>query len=604
MIPTLHPCRTISLGKYGSFPSNLVIGRPYYTTFELLDRASGESFSRLRVVQPSELYADLYDKTTPSDEPTSETEDISADPSIATSIDFGDGAIRAAAAAVAESSVHDLAQQGRQTLSMHEIEALKRDGASAGKELITKLIESHTAIDQKTSFSLAKYKLLKTKKYIRRFSILPFDPARLNNHMLEDKDATKVLEMREEMMALIGCLGNVHYGGDIPENLAPVVIDPSRYGQGDSGFTVASEPLTGRWMIVDDTTGLLTAAMAERMGILYPPLPENKTERKMLNVFGQRDKRQPAPSSLSAIDVSRPESGQPISVASGKDQDADSHENISKIQPQPPKKQHRSDLEIHFAPTNTLTLIHSNTQPNLSFLNYFDYDFARPNQHRSNHPLASHLHTLSWMQLVSPKLDQTYKSPLPQVDDETLASWKASRRGDYHKKRRRWARTRYIVDSTRQGGFSGLVSASTMDPTSILRTCLPFLAGGAPIAIYSQSVEPLMELADCFSQTRRSHWHSYPPPETIGQSTSELERWPGNKEYPINPSLLLNVAIHTSRVRRYQVHPGRTHPLMTSRGGAEGYILTGTRAVPVEGGVMARGKFKKRRLNDGKSVEA
>ncbi len=36
-----------------------------------------------------------------------------------------------------------------------------------GKDLIAKLMLSHTAaIDQKASFSLAKYKLLKTKKYM------------------------------------------------------------------------------------------------------------------------------------------------------------------------------------------------------------------------------------------------------------------------------------------------------------------------------------------------------------------------------------------------------------------------------------------------------
>lgn len=37
--------------------------------------------------------------------------------------------------------------------------------------------------------------------------------------------------------------------------------------------------------------------------------------------------------------------------------------------------------------------------------------------------------------------------------------------------------------------------------------------------------------------------------------------------------------------------PGRTHPLMTERGGAEGYVFTAFRAKPAEGHVEAMGKF-------------
>ncbi|RAL62765.1 hypothetical protein DID88_004607 [Monilinia fructigena] len=63
----------------------------------------------------------------------------------------------------------------KQTLTQEEIETLKRDGAAAGKDLIAKLMLSHTALDEKTAFSLAKYKLLKTRKYLRQFTILPMD---------------------------------------------------------------------------------------------------------------------------------------------------------------------------------------------------------------------------------------------------------------------------------------------------------------------------------------------------------------------------------------------------------------------------------------------
>jgi tRNA (adenine-N(1)-)-methyltransferase non-catalytic subunit len=179
---------------------------------------------------------------------------------------------------------------------------------------------------------------------------------------------------------------------------------------------------------------------------------------------------------------------------------------------------------------------------------------------------------------------------------------KPNRRGTYHRKRRRYARTRHAVDSARAGNFSGLAVASTMDSISILQHTLPLLAGGAPVAIYSPSPEPLVELADCFSVARRSAWMNpeTAPPETVGKTPAELERWEGSEDFPLNPTLLLGASIQTSRARRWQVLPGRTHPVMTDRGGAEGYVLTGWRARPAEGRVEARGKHttKRRKVED------
>ena len=66
-------------------------------------------------------------------------------------------------------------------------------------------------------------------------------------------------------------------------------------------------------------------------------------------------------------------------------------------------------------------------------------------------------------------------------------------------------------------------------------------------------------------------------------------------DYPVDPRLLLGCSLVTSRARQWQVLPGRTHPMMTSRGGGEGYIFTARRVLPVEGKVEARGKFTKKR---------
>ncbi|WYZ36537.1 hypothetical protein EsH8_II_000043 [Colletotrichum jinshuiense] len=590
------PNTTISLGKLGSFPSNLVIERPFHLNYEIQDRRDGENFSRLRVVPASEIHADaLADTTSQSaEEDGTSLENVIAAPDGAEFevVDKETGDV------VAHSRREIIDDAARQTLTAEEIEALKQGNTDAGKDIIAKLLLSHTAIDQKTSFSLAKYKLLKTKKYIRRFTIQPLDPLTLGKWLLEEKDAGKVLEMREEMMGLLGCWANVHFGG-IPSTEKPEMVTA------DGSSMLDKSEIGGRWLVVDDTGGLVTAAMAERMGILYPqdseetsdPLEDKDATNEATN--GEILAEITANGSASQ-ETKTEETSTDAAKSEGAADDAKMTNDGEGTTQQPPRRRHpprRDDFEAILAPTNTLTLIHPNSQPNLAILKYYNFDSTNPNPPYPLHPLATNLLPISWLQLLEPEEDVTYSTPPPEVSDEVLHSWKANRRGNYHRKRRRWARTRYIVDSARAGGFSGLVIASTMDTISILRHTLPLLAGGAPIAIYSQSIEPLTELADCFSIARRAGWSSNPPPQAAGKSIQELERWEGSDDFPINPTLLLGANVQTSRARRWQVLPGRTHPMMMGRGGADGYVFTGWKAVPAEGKVEARGKFKRRKVD-------
>lgn len=405
----------------------------------------------------------------------------------------------------------------RQTLSMAEIEVLKREGTGAGHDLIAKLMLSHTAIDEKTSFSLAKYKLLKTKKYLRRFTILPLDVSLLTDWYINERDAGKILEMRCEMLALTGSWANVHFSESLPDI---------------SG---------GKWLVVDETGGLLVAAMAERMGILYPSEPSPTEE----------------------------------------------------------KSHHKDDQAL--ATSNILTMIHNNAQPNLSLLKYFHYDPTHANPPYPNHPLNTHLQPVSWLQLISPAQDTTYSTPIETLTPETLNTLKPGKRGTYYRKLRRWKRTTTIVDSCLSGGYSGLVVASSMDPTSILRHTIPLLRGGANISIYSPTIEPLVALCDNYSTSRRTAFITSPP-ESFANLVTDEERdnWKGDEDFPLNPTLLLNATVQSARVRAWQVLPGRTHPLMTAKGGAEGYLFTGVRVIPARGRVEARGKFgKKRKVEEG-----
>ncbi|GJN84598.1 tRNA (adenine(58)-N(1))-methyltransferase non-catalytic subunit trm6 [Purpureocillium lilacinum] len=544
------PNTTISLGKYGAFPSNLIIERPFHLTYEVQDKREGENFSRLRVVPGIELNADVLAETR-AEEAAANGEDV---------IVPADGEelalVDESGTVIARSNREIIDDSARQTLTPAEIEELKRNGTAAGKELIAKLMLSHTALDQKTSYSLSKYKLLKERKFLRRFTVLPLDVPMLAYWMLEDKDASKIMELRQETMALVGCWADVHFGGSPIEGM--------------------KEPHGGRWLAIDDTGGLLVASMAERMGILYPQAEDDQ---------GEHDDAQAAESTQGpAAQEDGNGDGEPAAAPSS-----------PKALRNPRKRPRRDDLDDHYALTNNITLIHSNSQPNLSLLRYFDYDASDPNPPYPYHPLFTHLLPVSWLQLVKPEEDGAYSDKPADATPEELASWKTNRRGNYHRKRRRWARTRQIVDTARAGGFSGLAVASTMDPISILRHVLPLLAGGSPIAIFSPSIEPLTQLADCFSIARRAAWIQSPPAGTEGKSVTELDTWEGSVEYPINPTLVLGASVQTSRARRWQVLPGRTHPMMTARGGAEGYVFTGWRALPAEGRISARGKFQKKR---------
>ncbi|KAK0122504.1 tRNA (adenine(58)-N(1))-methyltransferase non-catalytic subunit trm6 [Cadophora gregata] len=544
----IAPNTIVSLGKYGTFSSNLLLGRPYNKTYELLDRAAGQKDSDLRIVPAAELHAD-----TVAEEQAAANSSNGAGQDENVTIG-GDGVefqlVGENGEVIMRSNRETIDDAAQQTLTMEEIEELKREGTGAGKDLIAKLMASHLGIEQKTAFSLAKYKLLKTKKYLRRFTVLPVDVPMLIKWVMEEKDAGKIMEMREEMCALVGSWANVHFS------------------EGLDGV------MGGRWLVVDETGGLLVAALAERMGTLNPP--SDSTQK----------------------------------TVQGDDQEIEAEEESTKPTYHDPP----------LATSNTITLIHNNAQPNLSLLKYFHYDPTTSTPTHPNHPLATHLHPISWLQLIDPSQDTTYSTPITPLSPTSLSSLKSGKRGTYYRKLRRHNRVTSIVDSTLAGGFDGLVVASHMDPISILQHTIPLLRGGAQVAIYSPTIESLVKLSDAYSTSRRTAFIQSPPESFLSlsyiaaddspstpQPTSNTPlkpqisqtqtSWPGNADFPLNPTLLLNTAVQSARIREWQVLPGRTHPVMTGRGGAEGYLFTGVRVIPAQGRVEARGKFAKKKVD-------
>lgn len=400
-----------------------------------------------------------------------------------------------------------------QRLTMAEIEALKSDVNGSSREIIAKILESHSGIDQKTAFSLAKYTLRKNRKYMKRFCVLPLDVHTLTDWLMNERDFGKAMEIRNETLGLISSWANIHRTEELQLDIQA----------------------SSRYLMVDDTGGLLVAAVAERMGILG---------------VEEHD-------SFMAQNESRATEDQQLATA----------DPISKT---------RQDVSAMSAQSNTITLLHSNSQPNLSLLKYFAFDANSPSAH---HPLYTHLKTLSWLQLLSPSSDPVFTEP-EIVPPETLANWKSGKRSAYYRKRRRWTRIKSIIDSSRQGDFHGLILATHTSPVSIFQHTIPLLAGAAQVVVYSPHIEVLTELADLYSTARRTAFINTP---------EELRVVP-SEDFPLDPTLLLTPTVQTARLKRWQVLPGRTHPLMMGRGGAEGYVFVATRVLPAKGKVEARGR--------------
>ncbi|PNS15455.1 tRNA (adenine(58)-N(1))-methyltransferase non-catalytic subunit TRM6 [Sphaceloma murrayae] len=542
---------TISIGKFGTFPANLLIGRPLYTTYEIhedINATDGKPSVRLRIVPATELNREALFDTTPTSEANGDNGAVSTPD--ATAIDEEIVPVKNNRLTVDDAS--------RQALSMREIEQLKSAVTGSGKEIIEKLMSSHKNLDEKTVFSLAKYTLRKTKKYLRRFTVLPVDVGTLTQWMTTDREAQRILELREESLGLITAWSNLH--------VTPSLDNVSK---------------GGKWLVLDDTGGLLTAAVAEKLGLLYPPSDNSST-------------------------------------------------NESQLSTSPPN--HPASHIPTISSTNTIHLLHPASQPNLSILKYFSYSATHPSP---THPLSSHLLSLSWLQLLHPSRDSTYAEP-PPLSQSDLEALKPARRSAYHRKRRRWHRCKATVDSARQGDFDGLIMATRMDMASVLRHLVPLVKGGGTVTAFATSAEALVRAVDFYGRDRRAAfldgldaWRDDMAASTTGarerssgpdtvegvvngdgaaESRSKDDEddaapWRSpisgfeypKDDFPVDPRLLLGASVQTSRAREWQVLPGRTHPVMTARGGGDGYVFTARRVLPFDGKVAARGNYAKRR---------
>ncbi|KAJ7786619.1 Gcd10p family-domain-containing protein [Mycena metata] len=119
-----------------------------------------------------------------------------------------------------------------QPLTLEEIQTLKQSGAHAS-EIIKMQIEQHANYSLKTEYSKEKYKKRKEAKYSKTFTTI--DPTLFNvcEHWFR-KDQTRIRDIRIDALSQILNMANIRPGG--------------------------------RYLAVDDASGLIVSGILERMG--------------------------------------------------------------------------------------------------------------------------------------------------------------------------------------------------------------------------------------------------------------------------------------------------------------------------------------------------
>jgi tRNA (adenine-N(1)-)-methyltransferase non-catalytic subunit len=194
-IVKLENNKKINLKKAGQFNSNLILGKPYGITCEIL------SENELRVMSSDELNDEYISF---NEENGANNQDICDD-------------------------------RESQILTHEEINKLKEkmeNGELHGKEVIDCLISNNKSFEKRTEFSKAKYVKRKKKKFMKIVKFLKPTYESLCQMMFK-KSAQKILEMRIDSLAYLLNISNIYPGSKV--------------------------------LIADDTNGLLTGAVLERM---------------------------------------------------------------------------------------------------------------------------------------------------------------------------------------------------------------------------------------------------------------------------------------------------------------------------------------------------
>ncbi|KAF8918490.1 tRNA (adenine(58)-N(1))-methyltransferase non-catalytic subunit trm6, partial [Dissophora ornata] len=161
---------SVSLGKFGTFKANDIIGRAWGNTYEIYDRDN-----KTRIYHLDEI---------------NEIEET-------------------------ENNNREIVDDGSsQKLTLDQIKALKSEGLKGeltGEEIVNKLKESHATFDKKTAYSQAKYLQKKGKKFHKTFT--PIKPTTYSvNEYYYIKNPAKIRDIRMDTLSQLLSYSNVHAG--------------------------------------------------------------------------------------------------------------------------------------------------------------------------------------------------------------------------------------------------------------------------------------------------------------------------------------------------------------------------------------------------------
>lgn len=218
----LKPNGIISLGKFGSFEVNDIIGYQLGTTFEIFyeEKEGGDKNDSRNDKHRSPLGKIKVMENAATIGGAASDEENTPQPELVT-VDNSD-------------SNKNLINVGNkiQKLSMEEIELLKKQTIS-GEEIIAKMIESHGSFHKKTIYSQEKYLKRKKQKFAKFFTVEYLSSTGLLNYLIDKGDTLRVMDMSQETLGMILNLANIRS--------------------------------SGTYLCVDETGGLMVYAMLERM---------------------------------------------------------------------------------------------------------------------------------------------------------------------------------------------------------------------------------------------------------------------------------------------------------------------------------------------------
>lgn len=214
-IVELRPSGVISLGKFGSFKVEGILGFQYGQSFEIIEDLKVKPINGLEAV------------SMPADNEAVDGEGAEEE--------LTKDELTKMFSNSAENNQNIINIGSKiQKLTSDDVHELKTSGASSeiGQKIIEKMIAGHEGFDKKTIFSQEKYLKRKQQKFLRRFTVEYLGPSQLLQYYNE-KDNMRVLDMSEESLGLLMSYGNIRPGG--------------------------------KYLVVDETGGLILYAMMERM---------------------------------------------------------------------------------------------------------------------------------------------------------------------------------------------------------------------------------------------------------------------------------------------------------------------------------------------------